>query len=369
MGFKPVEDSEVGQTMVSLLGEGQVVSEIPFAAFEELVKAGRILGVPAHGTSAPNREALERISRASEDELRRANDRYKWVCRSLERTVSGNEEIPIPARTLRRWISRYRKAELVFGTGFVGLLSDIERRGNATSRLPEATKSLMDEFIDKDYETLKQKTKTASWLALRLECDQRGIIAPSYKTYRLAIRRRSGFEQTLKRRGHRAAYEKETFYWELDLKTPRHGDRPLEIGHIDHTQLDIELVCSLTGRVLGRPWLTILTDAFSRRVLAFYLTFDAPSYRSCMMALRECVYRHGRLPQIIVVDGGHEFESTTSKLCWRAIAARRKRGRRRERALDLCANGCSELLLSTTKVPFCGDPRYVAQNPERRVRL
>jgi hypothetical protein len=35
----------------------------------------------------------------------------------------------------------------------------------------------MREFIDKDYETLKQKSKTASWLALRLECGERGIIA------------------------------------------------------------------------------------------------------------------------------------------------------------------------------------------------
>src|SRR5260370_37441602 len=41
-----------------------------------------------------------------------------------------------------------------------------------------------------------------------------------------------------------------------------------------------------------------------------YLTFDAPSYRSCMMVLRECVRRHSRLPQIIVVDGGREFQST-----------------------------------------------------------
>lgn len=72
----------------------------------------------------------------------------------------------------------------------------------------------------------------------------------------------------------------------------------------------MECVCSRTGRVLGRPWLTLLTDAFSRRVLTFYLTFDAPSYRSCMMALRECVRRHSRLPQIIVVDGGREFQST-----------------------------------------------------------
>ena len=61
--------------------------------------------------------------------------------------------------------------------------------------------------------------------------------------------------------------------------------------------------------MLGRPWLTLLTDAFSRRILALYLTFDAPSYRSCMMVMRECVRRHARLPQIIVVDGGKEFQS------------------------------------------------------------
>jgi len=56
--------------------------------------------------------------------------------------------------------------------------------------------------------------------------------------------------------------------------------------------------------------MTLLTDACSRRILAVYLTFDPPSYRSCMMVLRECVRRHSRLPQIVVVDGGREFQST-----------------------------------------------------------
>lgn len=60
---------------------------------------------------------------------------------------------------------------------------------------------------------------------------------------------------------------------------------------------------------LGRPWVTFLSDAFSRSLLALWLTYDPPSYRSCMMALRECVRRHGRLPQTLVVDGGREFES------------------------------------------------------------
>jgi hypothetical protein len=50
-------------------------------------------------------------------------------------------------------------------------------------------------------------------------------------------------------------------------------------------------------------------DAFSRRLLALFLSFDPPSYRSCMMVVRECVRRHGRLPQILVVDGGKEFDS------------------------------------------------------------
>ena len=50
-------------------------------------------------------------------------------------------------------------------------------------------------------------------------------------------------------------------------------------------------------------------DAYSRRILAVYLTFDPPSYRSCMMALRICVQRFGRFPQAIVVDGGKEFHS------------------------------------------------------------
>jgi transposase InsO family protein len=167
----------------------------------------------------------------------------------------------------------------------------------------------MNEFIITDYESLKQKTRYASWIALKLACERRGILAPSLKTFCLAVRSRPAFEQTAKRQGHRAAYSREDFYWELELTTPRHGDRPFEIAHIDHTELDVETVCSRTGRVLGRPWLTLLTDAFSRRVLALYLTFDPPSYRSCMMAMRECVRRHARLPQIAVVDGGRDFQS------------------------------------------------------------
>jgi putative transposase len=111
------------------------------------------------------------------------------------------------------------------------------------------------------------------------------------------------------RRGKRAAYALDPALAYLDQTTPRHGERPFERAHLDHTELDIVLVSSVTGKPLARPWVTFLTDAYSRRILACYLTYDPPSYRSTMMAFRLCVKQYGRLPQEIVVDRGPEFAS------------------------------------------------------------
>ncbi len=267
---------------------------------------GRISGasvqVPSnHGA------AFHLLMAASEQDLSVANQRFDLVTRHLE---GDRVSRSISARTLRLWVAQYRFAKDKYGNGYVGLLPKTGERGNRTRRLSEESRSLLMQYVENDYENLRQKTKTASWAALKRECDERGIRVPSYATFCLAVQARPAFEQTLKRQGRRAAYVHSPFYFELQPTTPRHGDRPFEIGHIDHTELDIEVVCSNTGRRLGRPWMTVLTDAFSRRCLALYLTFDAPSYRSCMMILRDCVRRQERLPQMVVIDGGPEFQST-----------------------------------------------------------
>ncbi len=301
--------ANVGDKMVSLLGENNAFTELPLAAFELLVKEGKISGVVTQAESCLNDEAAKILAEANEDDFRVANCRANLVCRRLR-----GEPLPddnnVPERTLRYWVSQYKDMEARHGNGYLGLLPQTRGRGPRGRKLPEATWDLITEFIENDYETLKQKKKYEVWSVLKNICDKRAVIAPSYKTFARAVRRRAGYRQTLKRKGRRAAYNEEPFYWLLEQTTPRHGDRPFEICHIDHTELDVESPSSWTGRSLGRPWLTILTDAYSRRILAIYVTFDPPSYRSCMMVLRQCVRLHGRLPQIIVVDGGPEFKST-----------------------------------------------------------
>jgi transposase InsO family protein len=255
--------------------------------------------------SETHSEAFRLLASASEQDLITARQRFD----SVKCHLNGEATPTVSARTLRLWLSGYRFAKERYGNGYVGLLPKTGCRGNRTPRLPEESRKLLADFVTNDYESLKQKTRAASWAALKRACEQKGVVAPSYVTFCLAVRNRPAFEQALKRRGRRAAYVHAPFYFTLEPTTPRHGDRPFEIGHIDHTELDVEVVCSHTGRPLGRPWMTILIDAFSRRVLSLHVTFDPPSYRSCMMVLRECVRRLARLPQILVIDGGTEFQS------------------------------------------------------------
>lgn len=297
----------LGATGTTLLATDGTLINLPQTTFEDLIKTGQLTTPDDTSISDVHDTVSELLSSASPADFEEANRRYAIIASRLAGDRLENETVPI--RTIRRWLYRWNKAEARYGCGYAGLLPQYQDRGNRQQKIPNSALETMTAFIANDYETLKQKTKTAVYGALVRKCEEQGVVAPSYRTFTQAIRNRPRVEQVQKRQGKRAAYQHKSFYQELTLTTPRHGDRPFEIGHIDHTLLDIELVCSHTGRNLGRPWGTFLSDAFSRRLLAVTLSFDPPSYRACLMVLRECVQRHGRFPQIIVVDGGREFES------------------------------------------------------------
>jgi putative transposase len=298
----------VGESMIGLLGEGKTFAEIPTTVFEKLVRENRITGIVPNPSESLNPEAKRRFEQADKCAYAKANYRFKVVQAYLRGDPLPNG-IYISERTLRRWASAYRLAQQVYGIGYIGLIPR-KRIGNTSDRLSAQTRSLINEFIESDYENLKQKRKFEVYASFLLACQQRGVLPVTYKTFCKAVKLRPRYNQLLKRQGHRVAYSNQEFYWELTQTTPRHGERPFHIAHIDHTELDQELVCSITGQNLGRSWATFLMDAFSRRLLAIYITYDPPSYRSCMMNLRECVRRFGRLPQIVTVDKGLDFSST-----------------------------------------------------------
>jgi putative transposase len=283
--------------------EEQSDVNLPLHLFEGYIREGIIQGIEV--ASENDSEIKKIISQATESDLSIANERYEVVIKYLngEKIELGN----VTDRTVRNWVRKYKDAEVLHGNGYVGLLPDIKKRGNRKEKLPIETINLMKKMISDSYKTIKQKTARAVYGEVVHKCEELNLYVPTYQSFCKAIKNENVYDVENSRKGKRAAYKHEEFYYELEFTTPRHGERIFEIAHIDHTELDIELV--INEKETKRPWCTFMIDAFSRRILAFYLAFEPPSYRSCMMVLRECVKKYNRLPNYIVVDGGKEFRS------------------------------------------------------------
>ncbi|MGG1154393.1 TnsA endonuclease N-terminal domain-containing protein [Brevibacillus formosus] len=296
-----------GETSIALLSqESKKEVELPHESFHYLVQKGKITGVSI-SNSVKREEAIEVLRNASEPDLEKANFRYQKIKPILEGFPASSKDVP--DRTLRDWVSKYKKAELEYGYGYIGLIRN-GKPGNYSRRFSKEVLDLMETYINESLETIVNRKAFTVWKLLIAECEEKGYSKPSFQSFLNEINKRSDYEHTLKREGRKVAYQKEPRYLELHFTTPRHGAYPFEICHLDHTRLDIQLVCTKTNKNLGNPWVTFLVDAFTRRILALYLSFDEPSYRSIMMVLRECVRMHCRLPKYIVVDGGKEFGST-----------------------------------------------------------
>jgi transposase InsO family protein len=59
-------------------------------------------------------------------------------------------------------------------------------------------------------------------------------------------------------------------------KKSEQGNVPLSVVQIDHTKVDIILVDELYRKPIGRPYITLAIDVYSRIILGFYVSFDSP---------------------------------------------------------------------------------------------
>jgi putative transposase len=297
-----------GETKTTLLPESGFPIELPTSFFLQLFDSGAIKVHLKEATDTTINETVrKKMDGASPAHLKEANRKFNIVQAYFQKNTDIYKDIK--PRTLRRWVQQFREAKLEYGCGYVGLLPRTSKKGNRKPKAPHESSELLNKFITEHFETPRQATAASVYRAYVRACSTLNRQPLSNRTFYQRLKFRPIHEQTLKRFGAKAAYATEPFIWELTKNTRPHGNRPFEIVHIDHTELDIELRSQASVRLLGRPWLTLLTDAYSRRILAVYLTFDAPSYRSCMMGLRILVQRFNRFPSTLVVDGGKEFHS------------------------------------------------------------
>lgn len=90
--------------------------------------------------------------------------------------------------------------------------------------------------------------------------------------------------------------------------------RPFQLAHTDYCQVPTLARSDDTGEE-GKPWIGVLFDDYKgpesdAEPLAVVMFYGAPSFRGDGLLARECVRRHGRLPESIYSDNGSNFDST-----------------------------------------------------------
>ncbi|MCG5512348.1 Mu transposase C-terminal domain-containing protein [Ectothiorhodospira shaposhnikovii] len=225
------------------------------------------------------------------------------------------QEVGVDTATLYRWIKRYN----AYGS-MTALIPMTRGWKRGKSRIGEFAEKIIEEVIQNYYLTHQRSTDQKAVTEVQRICAERGVSPPSPGTIRSRISRIPEKER-LRKRGYRER-AKNKF-----IPTPGRfpdADYPLAVIQIDHTPADIILVDDAHRKPIGRPWITLAMDIYSRMVTGYYLSFDPPSETSVAMCVSQSMLPKEEwlllhkvdadwpvwgYPKKIHVDNGADFRS------------------------------------------------------------
>ncbi|MBI4807964.1 MAG: transposase family protein [Nitrosomonadales bacterium] len=229
---------------------------------------------------------------------------------------------PPSVSTIFRWNTRFG-----VGKSATSLVNRNEKKGRRSSISGEV-QQIVDVAIEEIYfnkqkyskkdvcERIQRAIRSAN--ATRCNADQ--LVEPSIATMYRYFDRLYQYEVDLARLGRTAATSQHRPSLGL-VRVKRIHDR----WEVDHTPLDLLVYCEKTGLPMGRPWITVIIDRYSRYILGFYISFQHPSANSVLQAVVHAILPKeeflSQFPDIkakwlamgfgdiIVCDNGMDFHS------------------------------------------------------------
>lgn len=214
-------------------------------------------------------------------------------------------------RSVSRWKKKIREGSVRGEKEFEAVRPKTERCGNRKPRLNQIVLEFLGEYIQYHFAKPKRLSiykahKEYKQFAEKKHPHYAPVCRPTLEKYIAKADPRKIAHGRGGRRAANAAAEPSPVGSRQLLAT-----RPFELGTMDHYYANIVCVLAASNGVVykARPWISVLLDVNSGDVLAVWISFRSPSTRACAMVLRQCVRKHGRLPEEIVVDRGPDFES------------------------------------------------------------
>ena len=264
------------------------------------------------------------IGEYSSEEFKEIQQKYSAIQPLLSNDISREEielhaeKISVHFTTLYRWLKKYKST----GT-LTGLLPKPSGRKKGETRLDFMTEDVMQEVINNYYLTRQRPSVQSVINKINIECKNRGITAPSKNTIRNRIHKLTEYD-VLKRQGNRSI-AKTKFE---PVPGSFGADYPMQLIQIDHTPVDLILVDDDTREPIGRPYITVAIDIYSRMIVGYYLTLSPPSVTSVALCITSTVLSKENtlldldigadwnvwgFPETIHVDNGADFRAEALK--------------------------------------------------------
>lgn len=230
---------------------------------------------------------LSSWSDAEWDEARRREAVIKPLTEMSRRPASVIEEAGVQLSLSRRQIYQLIRAYRVVGN-LTALIPRKSSGGRGKPRLRQEIETIIAATINEVFLTKQKPKKETVVEEVRRRCYKANLKPPAAGSIRRRIDARTASETLARREGKKAAQQA---YDAVVGSFPGPGG-PLDVVQIDHTPVDLIIVDEKHRQPIGRPYLTIAIDIFSRCITGFCLSLEAPSATSVGLCLA-----HGVLPK------------------------------------------------------------------------
>ena len=319
----------------SLLVEERVI-QLTQDELQTALKKGRLEFISSSGDE--EQKLAQDLMMFPEEARVEALRRYKYIIGLIDRGVEYwspqyiEDLVPVIAEELNdskppSWITicRWHKKYVQAGFSIRGLYSENFKKGNRKSRLKAEVEELVQKALEYYLSELRPSRKDAHnrleeyiLEANTLRHDDDKLSVPSYRSFLNRIEKLAPYEKKKSRYGKRTAGIEYNVVGS-GVKT----ERVMERVAVDHTKLDLFVIDTETSMPLGRPWLTLAVDEYSRSIVGAYISFRDPDFIVLIKLIRNIIEEKTYIkekypfiendwvcygcPELFIFDNGKEF--------------------------------------------------------------
>lgn len=199
--------------------------------------------------------------------------------RTVQEVHAAAQKAGVHIATIYRWLESFER------TGDkTSLLPQKPSGGRKKGRLDDDVERVLQSVLREEYLSSQRHTPGHVIQEVKDRCRALDLRPPTETTIRTRLAWIDERERLKAREGSKAA---------RDAYEPRPGKyvahTPLAVVQIDHTPVNAMVVDDVDRRTLGRPWLTVAIEVFSRMIMGFFLSLDRPSALSVGMCISQAV--------------------------------------------------------------------------------